>query len=428
MKKVLAVMLLLILCSMTACKKGPIEVSVSDLKKSLPDVAYNSADDNFFVFWAAAPDNESTTYYISGQKISSTGRKIGKPVVVLETANILAMPRALYNPHTNQYLVIYGQWVTAMNIYGVILDANGKAVGEHFQITTAGNQFHYTMALDSTKNQFFITYNDSRNGTGDIFGIILDETGAVVKKEFYINNSIGFQVNPFVCYNPQDKTYLVNWEDFRQYGDTLTSMGMLEVMTDIQGALLDDNGTVLLNDIEMCVDTAGENKDQRFNGIAYNSDKNEFLVTWTDTSASLQNIGIKGRIVKSDGSMPAGSFTVVDSTGAQMISHTVFVPEAQKYFVAFENDTNDLDDFYFKDLSAQLDISAQWLDDTGAPDGSSFSIYSGEGNQRFVRVAPNTRKGSFLLVWQYDFPGVSDTVNGHIMSNGGDIWGKIYKK
>jgi hypothetical protein len=32
------------------------------------------------------------------------------------------------------------------------------------------------------------------------------------------------------------------------------------------------------------------------------------------------------------------------------------------------------------------------------------------------------------MVWQDDFPGVSDSVEGHIMSAGGNIMGKIYEK
>ncbi len=279
-------MLVVALSGLAACKKNPIAISDNDLKKSLPDVAYNSADNTFFVFWAAVPGEESQTNdrFIYGQKMSSFGKALGEPVEVLKTSNVAAMPRVLYNPNKNQYLVIYGEMQSNMNIRGVILDTNGTQVAGPFNVTDVpANQFHYTMAFNSTKNQFFITYNDSRNGAGNIFGIIFDETGAVVKNEFIISNAVGHQVNPVVCYNPQDDTYLINWEDFRQHGDNLTAYGTLDVMTNIMGALLDGDGNILVNDIAMCVDDNGTDADQRFNGIAYNSDKNEFLVTWTDT-------------------------------------------------------------------------------------------------------------------------------------------------
>ncbi len=412
-------------------KNNCIEISSNVLKKSLPDVACNSVENNFFVFWAAAPGEESQTadYFISGQKISSSGEALGAPVEVVKTENIVLLPRVLYNPNKNQYLVIYCLGESAFNIRGVILDADGKAVGEHFKVTDVpSNQFHYTMAFNSKRNQFFITYNDSRNGPNNVFGVILDDTGAVVKKEFIISNAVGHQVNPVVCYNPKDDTYLLNWEDFRAHGDSLPALETLEVMTDIYGALLAADGTVLVNNIAMCVDANGINGDQRFNGIAYNSKTNQFLVSWTDTRDSLHNVGIMGRIVKADGSMPAEDFTLVDAPGAQMISHTRYVPQDDKYFIAFERDLNDLDKFYFKDITAHLDIAAMWLDANGQPEADMIDIFSGDGNQRFVRFAHSAKSNTFLMVWQGDFPGVSDSVEGHIMSAGGNIVGKIYKK
>ncbi len=125
--------------------------------------------------------------------------------------------------------------------------------------------------------------------------------------------------------------------------------------------------------------------------------------------------------------MPAESFTAVDAAGAQMIGHALYVPELQKYFIAFERDFNDVDNFYFKDINAHTDIAAMWLDGNGQPEGDMLDIFTGDGNQRFVRFAQNTKNNSFLMAWQDDFPGVSDTVDGHIMSAGGNISGTLYR-
>lgn len=411
--------------------KNCIEISRNDLKKSLPDVAYNDVEDTFFIFWAAAPGEQSTAadYFISGQKISSHGKPLGEPVTVLKTENIVMLPRVLYNSNKNQYLLIYCMGEEAFNIRGVILDAAGRTIGEHFKVTDVpSNQFHYTMAFNSKRNQFFVTYNDSRNEVNNVFGVILDDRGAVVKEEFLISNAVGHQVNPVVCYNPKNDTYLLNWEDFRAHGNSLTGLGTLEVMTDIYGALLSADGAILVNNIPMCADADGMNGDQRFNGIAYNSKTNRFLVSWTDTRKSLNNVGIVGRIVEADGTMPGQDFVLADASGAQMISHTHYVPEDDKYFIAFECDRKDLDRFYFKDITANLDMAARWLDANGQPEGEIIDICSAEGNQRFVRFAHSIKTNTFLLVWQSDFPGVSDSVEGHIMSAGGNIMGAIYKK
>ncbi len=412
-------------------KKNSIEISCNDLKKSLPDVSGNSAENNFFVVWAAVPGEESRTAdnFIFGQKITAAGEALGGPVEVVKTEDMLLLPRVLYNPNKNQYLVIYCLGESYFNIRGIILDVAGRAVGEQFKVTDVpSNQFHYTMAFNSKRNQYFITYNDNRNGANNVFGVILDDTGKVVKEEFLISNAKGHQVNPVACYNPHDDTYLINWEDFRAHGDSLPALETLEVMTDIYGALLAADGTILVNNIPMCADAGGINGDQRFNGIAYNSKKNEFLASWTDTRDGMHNVGIMGRIVKADGSMPAEDFTLVDAPGAQMIGHALYQPQEDTYFIAFERDRNDVDKFYFKDIAAHLDIAAMRLGANGQPEGGMIDIFSADGNQRFVRIAHNTRSNTFLMVWQSDFPGVSDSVEGHIMSSGGNILGKIYKK
>jgi hypothetical protein len=408
-----------------------VTVSRNDLRKALPDVACNEAEDAFFAVWAAAPGEHSTTaeYFISGQKISSSGEMLGAPVEVVKAEDILMLPRVLYNPNNNQYLVIYCRGENYFNIRGVMLDARGRAVGEHFKVTDVpANQFHYTAAFNSRRNQFLITYNDFRDDVGTAYGVIIDDTGKVVKEEFAISNAPGHQVNPVVCYNPQNDTYLVNWEDFRAHGNGLEPLGTLEVMTDIYGALLSADGAILVNDIPMCADAGGINADQRFNGIAYNQNKNEFLASWTDTRDSLHNVGVMGRTVKSDGSMPAPDFSLVDGPGAQMISHTLYVPQDDAYFTAFERDRNDVDKFYFKDIKANLAIAARWLDGNGRPTGDMIDISSGDGNMRFVRFACSSESNSFFIVWQSDFPGVSDSVEGHIMSAGGNIMGALYKK
>ncbi|MBN2109104.1 MAG: hypothetical protein JW832_16880 [Deltaproteobacteria bacterium] len=412
-------------------KKTVIEISRNDLRKSLPDVACNEAEGTFFAVWAAAPGMESSSadYFISGQKISSSGEAVGAPVEVLKTDDILMLPRVLHNPNKNQYLVIYCRGENNFNIRGIILDAAGRAVGGQFKVTDVpANQFHYTMAFNSRRNQFLITYNDFRDDISTAYGVIIDDTGAVVKEEFAISNAPGHQVNPVVCYNPQNDTYLVNWEDFRAHGNSLEALGTLEVMTDIYGALLSADGAILVNDIPMCADAGAANADQRFNGIAYNPKKNEFLASWTDTRTSLHNVGIMGRIVKADGSMPEADFPLVNLPGAQMIGHIHYAPQQDAYFIAFECDSNDVDKFYFKDIKAHLAIAALWLDGSGRPASGMIDMFSGSGNQRFVRFAHSAASNTFLLVWQSDFPGVSDSVEGHIMSAGGNIMGALYKK
>ena len=119
----------------------------------------------------------------TGRKFQALGEALGEPVEVVKTEDMLMLPRVLYNPNKNQYLVIYCLGESYFNIRGVILDADGRAVGEHFKVTDVpANQFHYTMAFNSRRNQFFITYNDFRDDVSTVYGVIIDDTGAVSER------------------------------------------------------------------------------------------------------------------------------------------------------------------------------------------------------------------------------------------------------
>lgn len=411
--------------------KTTIEIAANDLRKSLPDVAWNAAEDSFFAVWAAAPgmESDSADYFIYGQKISPDGKLSGAALEILKTEDILMLPRVVYNPNKNNFLVIYCHAESYFNIRGRILDADGKTIAGPFIVTDVpANQFHYTAAFNSKKNQYLVTYNDFRDEVSSVYAVIIDYSGAVVKPEFLLCQAEGHQVNPVACYNPQDDTYLVNWEDFRAHGNGLEALGTLEVMTDIYGALLSGDGTLMVADIPMCADADAANADQRFNGIAWNRKGNEFLASWTDTREQINNVAVMGRIIGADGIMAKADFPLVDAPGAQMISHIHYVPAEDAYFAAFERDRSSVDKFYFKDIKAKLSIGAQWLDGKGRPAGGIIDIFSGPGNQRFVRFAHSEKSGAFLLVWQSDFAGASDSVEGHIMSAGGNILGAVYKK
>ena len=90
-------------------KKDCIEIAVNDHRKSLPDAAYDSTQDVFLTVWTSAPGENSLTadYFVSGQFISSTGEKLGDIIDILKTEDIVMLPRLVYNPNKNQYLVIY---------------------------------------------------------------------------------------------------------------------------------------------------------------------------------------------------------------------------------------------------------------------------------------------------------------------------------
>jgi len=307
-------------------------------------------------------------------------------------------------------------FITVIDTHGTIL--SGPTVLSE-QPTNANHGF---IVFNSVEKEYLVAYNDSRNGEHDIFGVILDEKGSIVKKDFTICSAEGEQQNPYVCYNPTDNTYLLNWEDFRNVS-TWTEPG------DIYGALLDKNGTIIADNIPMVDDYGNEDEGgQWLNNVVYNPDKNEFLASWMDTRPSMEDVGIVGRIITSDG-VPAGTdFSLVDDApGTQFWHQSLYLPERKMYFAVWQDGRNDDpgDDLL---ETVNLDIYAKFLDSSGAQVGSEFSVCTEEKNQQYPVAAYSPVMDRLLIAWRDEVEEevLDEGGSGHVTVTGGNVMGKIY--
>jgi len=407
-----------------------IEIAATPLHEWMPSVTYNPIDNEFLVLWHTTGVREEggeRMYSMHAQRISPDGQLLTEePFSIVESfgPERRILPNAAHNPSTNEYMVAFamGQELTEWDPFITIIESDGSPVLGPLPLAeelTKAN--HVNIVFNSQKKQYLIVYNDNRNGDADIFGVIVDEGGTIIKEDFEISNAVGNQINPYACYNPLDDTYLVNWEDFRHVSDW-------QQLSNIYGALLDAEGNFIAEDIPMCEDNGlFDEGDQRHNNIAYNPDKNEFLVSWTDMRPSLNNVGIVGRIINADGTLAGEHLTLADPAEAQIFPHIVYVRPKGSYFALWEDNRNDAPNTYWRD-AANLDIYAGWLSPSGAPLGSHLPLWTGDGVQRYSRLAHSPLMDRFLIVWRDE---VEETVleeggSGHIVESGGNIMGKIY--
>ncbi len=399
--------------------EGAFVVSEAVDKESLVDVVHNSVLDEFAVFWQSEPSNTDgdMNCEIMGQRIATDGRLVGEPFVISRGPKLRVVVHAVFNPKTEQYMVIWGQQRQRVDVFLTLLDAEGNQVKEPVPISDPSvDQVHTNVALNSKSGELLVTYNDSRggDGNGDIFAIILNSEAEIVKDEFPVCSAEGNQFNPVAKYSASLDAYLMNWEDFR-YVEKWTEPG------NIVGALVSADGTVLAADISMVEDQGGEDEgDQRFNFIAWDSKRQRFLVTWGDTRPSWQNASIGGRFIDGEGVPIGEDFPFIDGPGAQMIAHPIYAAKRDQYLVVWERDPSDLDVHYFMDIDAELDVAAAWIDPDGEMVGSSISIAAGEVNERFAKSAYSPQSDAALIVWQAD-AGRSDDPTGHMTATGGDL-------
>ncbi len=407
-----------------------IEISTTSLHEWMPSVTYNPVENEFLVLWHTTGVREEggeNMYSLHAQRISPDGKLLEEafsPLTSVGPGRRL-LPKAAHNIFANQYMVTFcmEQAGTGWDPFVTLIESDGTILSGPIVLSEQPtNANHAFIAFNSIRREYLVAYNDSRNGEHDIFGVILNEEGSVVKEDFAICIAEGEQQNPVVYYNPKNDTYLLNWEDFRHVS-TWTEPG------DIYGILLDGKGNVLVKDIPMVDDFGNEDEGgQWLNNIAYNPVKNEFLVSWMDTRPSMENVGIVGRIIKQNG-VPAGpDFTLVDDApGAQFWHQSLYLQERNMYCAVWQDGRNDDPDVDLMNPT-NSDIYGKWLSPAGKPIGSEFPICTEENNQKYTVVAYSPLMDRLLIAWrnEVDEEVIEEGGSGHIIESGGNIMGKIY--
>lgn len=404
------------------------------LAEWIPRISYNSVDDEFLVVWTEQGIREQDgpmLYEIAAQRFSSLGEKIdsalspaGGPV-----EKIILLPTPEYNMFSNEYLIAYTTTGEGFDEFGSIIDNTGTIMKSPFPISQKlKSQMHSRVAFNTVDKQFFVVYNSSESGSPDIKGVILDENGIPVTDELLINDAVGDQYNPYISYNPTDNSYLVNWEDFRNV-PTWQENG------EIYGALLDSDGSVLVNDIPMIDDFGTTDEgDQRHNEIAYNEDNNEFFVCWSDTAPSLNNAGVRGRIIASDGTLAGPIFTVADTSAPQMSPHPIYVPIKKEYFILWEDGRNAEDpSAYWRDIfETEIDLYGKWMSSNGEAFGDEIVFCNDPGVQRYASVSYADKNDRLLVAWQdvvdedIRLGETDDPGEQHVKEQGGNVYAIVY--
>jgi len=422
---------------------------------------YNPIDNDFFVSWRTSGklrddcdpgDNYECTYSfnsVHAAKISPEGEILteitisppeGGPV---DNVSFKELPRHAHNIFTNEYMILYGISYGpdpyANDPYYVKIDNVGKILyGPERLYPSPWNLSFTNIAFNTVRREYMVVCVDRNifSETSDNVGFILDEDGGIVKGPFNAGTGDGFIYTYFIEYNPNDDTYLLNWEDFRN----ATGAWFLGP-SDIYGCLLDGDGNVI-TEIPTMDDTGmpDEGLSQWRPDQAYNPDRNEWLVCWADLRPSLDGPGLMGRILNGDGSFKGDPFIIVDAPGSQGFQEIEYVQEKKMYFVVWQDARDYIPAPEDPPWVSMNDIYGKWLDgETGLPIGPDILIFKGEGDQSMVTFDYSPLMDRFLIAWwefnvENDYEPIPDVWGAdplwHIpmalLSGGMDIRGAVY--
>jgi hypothetical protein len=375
--------------------------------QAFAQTAYNSKDNEFLIVWqdfraygAGAQINAPGLAY--GQRVSIMGELMGTeiPISVDEPKILRMLPVPAYDSIHNEYLVVYNE---NNDIYGRFVKGDGSPRGEEFTICVQPeSQMHPAVLYNPKQQNFFILWNDSRKGKGqaDIYGVFIDSNGNPAGDEFLVCDAPNDQIYPQMVYNPKQDQFLVTWEDFRY---CKTDPCYLDTCS-IYGKIFSSDGTPLSDTLII----ADEGVDDRQQKIAYNPNRNEYLVVWNDrrNEHDAPNVDIYGRRIKGDGTL-LNDFPVSDFQGSQSYCSIVYA-EKERMYLAVWSDYRTIAPAGMQTLGYNViydpgTIFGRWFNEDIEPQGSEFMICEeGMGKQMlaltsYYKTKDNEEK--IFVVW-----------------------------
>jgi len=386
-----------------------------------PAVAYNKTNNEYLVIWYADELPTDNEYEVWGQRLSATGAELGSDFRISNMGDdnstsrtALRDPEVTYNATTNQYLAVWA---------GNNLPAFGKYEIWGQKITNTGAEVQGTpesggQCTDTVDSDGDGLINDGCPAVGapetacvsnilDNDGDGAGNDGCPTNTDFRISNT-GSDAdpsrttdNPVVATNTSNGQYMVAW-----YGNPSSAAGENE----IYGQVLSQTGAEVGTDFR--ISNVGPDGNGLYEpgvdppAIAYDSDDNQFLVTWygNDPPLSHEEYEIFGQRLTAAGAEVGTDFRISNvgtdgDTARNTFAPAVTYDETDKqYLVA-----------WYGDIGAEIEVCGQKLaGDSGNEVGGDFRLSNMGPDQDaayagfFPALTWNSTANEYLATWYGD--------------------------
>ncbi len=297
------------------------------------------------------------------------------------------LPSVAHDPDNNQFFAVYAKDVAGeLDVYGLIVDKSGSILKAEFSVSSAaGDQSKPSVVYDSASQRFLVVWEDNRNtgATGlDIYGQRVSSNGALFGSVIIISDADKDQAKPSIAFDSLNNRFLVVWEDNRNSGAT----GL-----DIYGQRVSSNGA-LFGSVIIISDA---DEDQAKPSVAFDSLNNRFLVVWED-NLSTTDLDIYGQMVNADGSLfvSINPIIISDAIENQSKPSVAYDSADSRYLVVWEDNRNT--------GVTDLDIYGQMVNADGSLFVSNNPIIISDAieNQSRPSVAYNSTDSRFVVVWE----------------------------
>lgn len=308
---------------------------------------------------------------------------------------------------------VYGQLVSNRGVirsHFRISDAGGT--GNHSGVARSPD-----VVWNAEENQYLVVWNgidpDSTNGEGEseIFGQLLNDRGQEIGENDFRISDVGSAgdataraYSPSVAWNEATSDYLVAWSAHDP--DTHAPF-----QTEIVGQRLDADGHEIgVNDFPISQLEEGAFSVHLESDIAVNRESGEYLVSWV----ALNNNGdlLEGQLLDASGSeIGPNNFRISDGDGIDVLNPSLaYNSQENEYFVTWAGTNRDIGL-----AGGETEIFGQFVSAAGdrkLEDDLMISSTGGIGNHRWSANAPsvawNSSQNEYLVAWHGTTPGSDD--------------------
>jgi hypothetical protein len=193
---------------------NPFLIADQSINTEDPAVAYDSQRQEYLVVWW---NNRPYCPDIYGQRVSKSGALVGPWFSIAAGCPAKrSYPDVAYNSQQDQYLVVWLEQDGNYSIRGQRLSATGQLQGGEISIavsTSSVDYFNPAVAYDSTYDKYLVVYSDADPATGKeaVIAQALNSDGSDWGSSFEITSNLPVVYRPDVAYNPLRNEFLAAW-------------------------------------------------------------------------------------------------------------------------------------------------------------------------------------------------------------------------
>ena len=355
---------------------------------SSPQLAYNSAQDEFLIVWYGTQAGGSAKREIYGQRIdAASGLPLGDDFKINTIGpdgtdfHGHSLPSVAYCDSNDRYLVVWQGGVQIVadanmddEIWGQLVDgATGALVGSNVRLSSMGaidgGDYYFAerphVTYNPQQDEFLVVWGGTDDDSGlasfdyDIFGQRVSPNGVELGTDDFRISDMGsselfasdYATEPCVAWSPEAQTYLVAW----------TNDTSVVNLPEVYAQRLDATGALVGARIQVSSGSSFAITPR----VVSNPDQQEFLIAWEGQKSSSVVEIYAQRIDAHTGLELGGDIqcstrdTGWDDSGGRNAG-LVYVPARKQYFIAFDDDLLKVSDEH-------KEVFGQWLDGaTGA--------------------------------------------------------------